>query len=214
MESLNLRLAVSLLKKSDISGTYSLAARLTGGGKRGLLAGTLSGEFNFVARNGKFMRAAGVDATFDYLNHTGDFNVAFPDLNKEAFPYRFISAKGTVEGQSIFAKELIIEASPYTITAQGKADLEQRTIDAKGLVTVLLPAGKVLKSIPLVGSILSGSVIGIPVEVTGALEQPRVSYLSPAALGAEIVNIPMRILNLPLEGLQIFTPGEPAAEKK
>jgi hypothetical protein len=201
-------------EKSDISGTYSLAARLTGGGKRGLLARTLSGEFDFVARDGKFIRAAGVDATFDYLNHTGDFDVAFPDLNKEAFPYRFISAKGTVQRQSIFTKELIIEASPYTITAQGKADLEQRTIDAKGLVTVLLPAGKVIKSIPLVGPILSGSAIGIPVEVTGALEQPRVSYLSPAALGAEIVNIPMRILNLPLDGLEIFTPREPAAEKK
>jgi hypothetical protein len=119
-----------------------------------------------------------------------------------------------VERQSIFAKEIIIEASPYTITAQGKADLEQRTIDAKGLVTVLLPADKVIKSIPLVGSILSGSMVGIPVEVAGSLEQPRVSCLSPAALGAEILNIPVRLLKMPLEGLQIFTPREPGAEKK
>ena len=201
-------------EKSDITGTYSLDGRLTGGGNRERLAGTLSGGFDFVARDGKFIRAAGVDATFDYLNHTGDFNVAFPDLNKEAFPYQFISAKGTVERQSIFAKELIIEASPYTITAQGKADLEQKKIDAKGLVTVLLPADKVIKSIPLVGSILSGSMVGIPVEVAGSLEQPRVSCLSPAALGAEILNIPVRLLKMPLEGLQIFTPREPGAEKK
>jgi hypothetical protein len=195
-------------ERSDISGTYSLAAHLTGGDSRERLASTLSGEFDFVARDGKFFRSAELDATFDYLNDTGDFNVAFPDLSREAIPYRFISAKGTVERQSVFAKELIIEASPYTITAQGTADLAQKTIDGKGLVTVLLPADKLIKSIPLVGSIVSGSMVGIPIEVTGAFEQPRVSYLSPASLGAEIVNLPVRILKVPLEALQIFTPRE------
>ncbi len=129
-------------EKSDISGTYSLDARLTGGGNRDQLARTLSGEFDFVARDGKFIRSVGVDATFDYLNQTGDFSVAFPDLNREAYPYRLISAKGTVAGQSIFAKEIIVEASPYAIAAQANADLEQKTIDAKGLVTVLLPANR------------------------------------------------------------------------
>jgi hypothetical protein len=84
-------------EKSDITGTYSLDGHLTGHGKRERLAQTLSGGFDLVARDGKFIRAAGVGATFDYLNRTGDFNVAFPDLNKEAFPYDFISAKGTVE---------------------------------------------------------------------------------------------------------------------
>ena len=193
---------------SNVSGTYTLDARVKGVGNRERLAPALSGEFDFVARNGKFVRSAQLDATFDYLNDTGDFNVAFPDLSREAFPYRFISAKGTVERQSIFAKELIIVASPYTITAQGTADLEQKTIDGKGLVTVLLPADKLIKSIPLVGSIVSGSMVGIPVEVSGAFEQPRVSYLSPAALGAEIVNLPVRFLKVPLEALQIFTPHQ------
>ena len=201
-------------EKSDISGTYSLDARLAGGGNREGLARSLSGEFDFVARDGKFIRSVGVDATFDYLNHTGDFNVAFPDVNKEAFPYRWISANGTVAGQSIFAKEIIVEASPYAIAAQAKADLEHRTIDAKGLVTVLLPGDQILKNIPLIGSIVSGSMVGIPLEVSGTFDRPQVSYSSPAALGAEIVNIPMRILGLPFGMMQIFTPSAPEVEKQ
>ena len=116
----------------DVSGTYSLDARLKGRASGERLAQSLSGEFDFVARDGKFVRAEALDATFDYLNDTGDFKVAFPDLDKEAFPYRLVSAKGTVERQSIFAKEIIIEASPYTITAQATADLERKTIDGKG----------------------------------------------------------------------------------
>ena len=37
---------------------------------------------------------------------------------------------------------------------------------------------------------------------------------SPAALGAEIVNVTLRILKLPLGALQIFTPSQPGLEKK
>jgi hypothetical protein len=196
-------------EKSVVTGTYSLNGHLTGHGKRERLAQTLSGRFDLVARDGKFIRAAGVDATFDYLNSTGDFDVAFPDLNKEAFPYHLISAKGTVERQIIFVQEVIVEASPYAITAQGKADLDQKTIDAKGLVTVSLPGTRIIKNIPLVGPILSGSLVGIPVEVRGAIEHPEVSYLSPAALGAELVNIPLRILKMPLDALHMFTPRQP-----
>jgi hypothetical protein len=199
-------------EKSDISGTYSMDARLAGGGNSDRLARSLAGEFDFVARDGKFIRSVGVDATFDYLNQTGDFSVAFPDLNREAYPYRLISAKGTVAGQSILAKEIIVEASPYAIAAQAKADLEQKTIDAKGLVTVLLPANNIIKNIPLVGSIVSASMVGIPIEVAGTFDQPQVSYSSAAALGAEIVNMPLRILKLPFEALHIFTPSKPATE--
>jgi len=177
------------------------------------VAQSLSGDFDFVARDGKLIRAEGVDATFDYLNESGDFNVAFPDLTDAAMPYSFISGKGKVAGQSVIASELIIEASPYAITAEGKADFERNSIDGKGLVTVLLPASKILKSIPLVGSIVSGSFIGIPVSVSGSMERPQVSYLSPAALGAELVNIPLRILNLPLGMLQFFNPFGPETEK-
>ncbi|MGZ9257693.1 MAG: hypothetical protein ACXW50_24965, partial [Candidatus Binatia bacterium] len=94
------------------------------------------------------------------------------------------------------------------------ADLEQKTIDAKGLVTVLLPADKIIKNIPLVGSIVSGSMVGIPVEVTGGFEQPQVSYSTLAALGAEIDNVPLRILGLPLGMMQIFTPRAPEVNKQ
>ena len=198
----------------DISGTYSLDARLTGRANGERLAQSLSGEFDFVARDGRFVRAEPLDATFDYLNDTGDFKVAFPDLDKEALPYQLINAKGTLERRRLFAKEIIIEAPPYAITAQGEADLEQQTIDGKGLVTVLLPADKLIKSIPIIGSLVSASMVGIPIAVTGALDQPRVSYLSPAALGTELVNIPLRILKVPLDALQIFTPFLPGSEKK
>jgi len=50
--------------------------------------------------------------------------------------------------------------------------------------------------------------------VAGSLENPNVSYLSPSAVGAELLNIPRRILGLPLEAIRLFTPNVREPEKR
>jgi hypothetical protein len=44
------------------------------------------------------------------------------------------------------------------------------------------------------------------VRVTGELEHPHVTYLSPADIGAELLNIPLRILGMPIGAMRLFTP--------
>jgi hypothetical protein len=145
-----------------------------------------------------------VDAAFDYLNGTGDFNVTFPDLHKEAFPFRSIRSRGTVEGKTLVNDELIIQSSPYTIVTQGKIDLERRQIDQRGLVYVLTPGVSIIKRVPIVGSLVGGAILGIPIRITGSLERPDVTYLSAAAVGAQLLNIPTRILGLPFDAIRLF----------
>jgi hypothetical protein len=50
--------------------------------------------------------------------------------------------------------------------------------------------------------------------MTGSLEHPDVTYLSPADVGAELLRIPVRILGLPLEAIRLFTPNVPELEWK
>jgi hypothetical protein len=194
-------------QRSDIKGTYTFRARLNGSGDRSQLRSALKGDFNFSARDGAFVRAAGVDAAFDYLNDSGDFNVAFPDLDKQAVAYQALIAKGTFDGEKIFNDELIIQASPFTVTGQGSIDLQRQQVDLKGLVAVALPAQRVIKRIPIFGPIIGGSVVGIPLRISGSVERPKVTYLSPADLGAELLNLPLRILGTPLDAVRLFVPG-------
>ena len=79
-----------------------------------------------------------------------------------------------------------------------------------------MPGDSIIRRIPLVRSILGigGSILGIPVRVTGSLERPDVTYLSPSAVGAELLNIPRRILGLPLEAIRVFTPNVREPEKR
>jgi hypothetical protein len=200
--------------KQVVKGSYSLKAHFVGQGAPEKVLQTLTGEFEFTAQDGQLVNSPAVDATFDYLNSTGDFQVAFPDLDKESFPFRLIRSQGTLEGMTLVNDELIIQSSLFTITGRGKIDLDDKQIDAIGLVSVLMPGDRVIKRIPIVGSILDGSIIGIPVRLTGSLERPDVTYLSPSAVGAELLRIPVRFLGWPLEAIRLFTPNFREPEKK
>jgi hypothetical protein len=189
------------------SGKYSLKAQLTGRGRQDRIAKSFKGTYEFVASDGQIMRMPQVDAAFDYLNGTGDFNLAFPDLDRAAWSYDRVMGRGTIDGENIVNDEVVIQAAPYTLSGQGKLDLERKQVDSKGLVSVQLPASEVLRRIPLIGSIIGGSLVGIPVEISGSLERPNVTYLSPTSLGTELLNMPRRILGIPLDAIQLFTPG-------
>jgi hypothetical protein len=196
-----------------LTGSYSLNGQVTGQGAPEKVLQSLRGEFEFSARDGQFQPSPTVDTalenTFHYLNEKGDFNVAFPDLNRESFPFRSIRFQGTVQGMTLVNDQLVIQSSLYIISGGGKVDLEHQQIDAKGLVTVRLPGSSIIRRIPLVGSIfgIGGSILGIPVRVIGPLENPTITYLSPADVGTELLNIPVRILGLPLEAIRLFTPN-------
>src|SRR5499426_622421 len=99
----------------------------------------------------KYCRACEVNSIS--TRGTGNFNLDFPDLNREAFPFRSIRFQGTVQGMTLVNDQLVIQSSLYNVSGEGKIDLEHQQIDARGLVTVQLPGSRIIRRIPLVGSI-------------------------------------------------------------
>jgi hypothetical protein len=200
-------------RHNDVSGTYSLTARVFARGERDHLLKALRGSFEFSAADGEFIRSPGIDATFDYLNTTGDFKVAFPDLDRQTFPYRLIAMRGRMDGEILVGDEVNIASSMLNLSGQGKVDLARGQIDGKGLISVLRPIDEVISRIPGISSMLGGSLVGIPVRVSGALERPDVTYLSPADVGVELLNIPLRILGIPIGAMRLFTPRGDSRDK-
>ena len=203
---------VSCLAQSRrVTGPFSLAARIAGRGNPEQLARALSGEFVFNARDGQFLQAPTVEtvleSTFDYLNSSGDFEISFPDLHREPFPFRSASARGRIEGLAVLLDEVVVESSRLTLAGGGRLDFANDTIDARGVVSYRIPGGSVTGRIPVVGSVLSGEALGIPVRVSGSLSSPDVRYLSAADVGAGLLSLPARILGIPLGAIRMFTPG-------
>ena len=175
------------------------------------MARALSGQFQLVARDGRFLPVPTVETvlenTFDYLNESGDFDIAFPDLHRDAFPFQLATARGRVDGLTVVLDEVVIESPRLTLGGNGWLDFENDTIDARGVVSYRIPGGRFIRRIPLLGSILSGEVLGIPVRVSGSLSSPNVRYLPAADVGAELLSIPARILGVPRSAIRMFTPG-------
>jgi hypothetical protein len=71
----------------------------------------------------------------------------------------------------------------------------------------------VISRLPLISSILGGSLLAIPVRVTGSLERPDVTYLSPADVGTELLDLPLRILGMPIGAMRLFTPGGDSSDQ-
>ena len=203
-----------------VTGGYSLQAQIAGRGTPETVAQTLRGEFGINVQDGRFVQLANPDshtpleAAFDYLNATDDFSVAFPDLHRESFPFRSVRYGGMVEGMTLVNTELAIQSSLFVIAADGTVDLEHKYIDARGLVSVRMPGGSVIRRMPIVGSIFGGSILGIPVRVRGSLERPEVTYLAPADVGTQLLRVPARILSVPVDAIRVFTPSPRVPETR
>ena len=100
------------------------------------------------------------------------------------------------------------------MAGQGRVDLGRQQVDAQFLVYTATPWEQSVRRIPVIGFVLGGSLLGIPVRITGPLEKPNVSYLSPSALGSALLNIPARILGFPPDTVRILNPAQPEAAGK
>jgi hypothetical protein len=64
----------------------------------------------------------------------------------------------------------------------------------------------VVSKIPLVNYVLKGTLISIPLRITGKLDDPRIIILSPTAVGKGMLGIMKRTLLLPVKIIEPVIP--------
>ena len=186
-------------KKGFMSGNFDLGGNLRGRGKYEELARALRGDLEFLANDGRIYRFGVLAKIFALLNVTEIFMGKLPDLGKEGFAYDSIKAKGNLHDGKLTVKEGIVDGSSMKIIWQGEIDLITKKLDLTVLVAPLKTADRIIEHIPWVGEILGGTLISIPIKVTGDIRDPTVTPLSPSAVGSEILGIMKRILRLPFK---------------
>jgi hypothetical protein len=139
------------------------------------------------------------------LNLTEIFMGKVPDLVGEGFAYDSMKASGNLHNGKLTMKEGIMDCPSMKIVWQGDIDLTEKKMDLTVLVAPLKTADRIIEKIPWFGWILGGTLISIPIKVTGDINDPTVTPLSPSAVGSEILGIMKRILQLPVKVIP-FTP--------
>jgi len=185
-------------KKVSLTGKYSTSVRVKGKGTGVALLRSLKGPGELTVKDGRINKMTFLSRIFSYLNVTDLLRGKLPDLGKEGFPYRTLAVRGEVNDGKFLLGELTVDAPSMGIAATGEVDFIRREEDLKVLVSPFGTVDAVVRKIPVVGYILGGTLVTIPVAVRGDINDPKVTPLEPAAVGEELLGIVGRTLKAPV----------------
>jgi hypothetical protein len=194
-------------KKDQITGNFDLKGKIMAHGTGETLANSLNGDVELLAREGRIYRGGLLAKIFAFLNITEIFRGTLPDMVKEGFAYKSITANGDIQNSTLLLKELVINSPSMEIVGSGSMGLIDKKMDLKFLVAPLKTVDSIMKKIPVVKDITGGNLVSIPLKVTGDFENPKITYLSPSAVGNGLLGIMKNTLKLPFEIIQPVIPG-------
>jgi uncharacterized protein YhdP len=181
------------------TGRFDMDGRFTSEGPPGSLLDRIQGTFLFDARDGQILAFNTLDRVFAVLNVTEAVRGHLPDLSRQGMTFKSARAKGHIDGGRLLLEEAMLDADVVTLAAQGHVDLAVRSIDLYLLVAPLKTVDSVVRRIPILGRILGGTLIAIPVRVTGSLTEPTAVPLAPQAVATRLLDILGNTLRLPVD---------------
>jgi hypothetical protein len=188
-----------------MTGTYKIDVRLSGKGNAGELARSLSGTVDFRAEKGRIHKANLLSKLLAILNVTQLFFGKLPDLGEKGFAYNSMTVRGDVKDGSLGVRWARLDAASMNLSATGEYDFLADETNLTVLASPLKTIDTIIRKIPVIRYILRGSLVAVPVQVTGKLDDPTVFVLSPAALGSQVLGIFERTLKAPI---RLFQPGK------
>jgi hypothetical protein len=197
-----------------ISGEYDLSSHFTSQGAGKELLSSLEGRVDFKARNGKIYHYPVLQKILSVLSVLEIFRGRTPELGGSGFPYRSMAIRGDIHKGIFTVEKAYIGGQSLDIIAQGEIDLGQQKMDLVVLVAPFSTLNWVIRHIPLVGKIMGGTLISIPVRVSGDPADPDVVFLSPTAVGTRLLNLLENIIKLPVEIISPILPKEKGQENK
>jgi hypothetical protein len=192
------------------TGRYSLSADVTGGGTAAEISRSLQGPVQFHATNGRLYGMGFTARALSILSAATGAVWAIPDITKEGLPYDDITIKGDLKGATLVLREATLNGPVVRWAAEGTVDFSARNLDLTLLVAPLASVDTVVSRIPILGSVLGGSLVSVPVKVSGDFASPSVTPLSPSAVGKHLLNVMTRTLRLPLK---LIEPAAPQGAK-
>lgn len=187
----------------QITGTADLRAELrTQGRAREELLRNLTGSAEADLRKGRVDRFALIGNILSLQNLT---SIRDPREIDKGFLYRRMTAKGRFEGGEFVVEEGFFDSDAARIAVNGKVDLLGDHTHLNVLVGLLSSVDRVTGAIPILGEVLGGTLIALPVSVSGDIRDPLVVPLGPRAVSDRLLGVFERTLKLP--GKLVLPPG-------
>jgi len=183
-------------------GSYDVDSQFSGAGRGDAIIQSLKGDLTFSARNGRIFKGGFLSKVFEFLNVTEILRGSMPDFTQEGFSYKTIEGTSGIKGSTLHINKVAIDGSSMNIAAQGTVDLVSNTVDIELLLAPLKTGDYILQKIPLLKDVMSGTLVTIPLKVTGTVDKPVVIYHPVEAVGKGLISILKGTLQAPFKIIQ------------
>ena len=197
-------------KRTDITGVYTLNGKVKSKAKAEDILRSLQGDVQFTAHDGQILYFLTLARIFSFLSVTGLLRGKLPDFSSEGFLYDSINLDGEIRDGKLMIREFLIDGRQVDLSASGEVDLANQRLDVKVLVAPFKTVDALVRLIPPLSYVFGGNLIIVPVRVSGDTRDPKVTVLSPSAVGSELLAPMKRIINIPFKVIDLFIPGEKA----
>ena len=197
--------------KTYLTGTFNLNAHVAGQGTIPGPVPSLNGNVSFSARDGRIYRLNLLAKILAVANVVPIFRGRLPGLTGEGFAYQSLAIKGEVKNGRFVVTEAVLDATSMKIVGRGDIDLVRNEADLLVLVAPFRTVDYALNKVPVVRSLFGGSLLSIPVKVTGNLDDPKVRVSSISAVDSGILGILKNAVKLPVK---LVEPVIPLGEEK
>jgi hypothetical protein len=193
--------------ESLITGKLDFEAHVMARGASEELGKLIHGDFEITARDGKYNGFGLLSKILSFLNPTEIFRGKLSGLKKGGLPYKSFTANGQIQNGILMIDEYALDAPSMGVHGQGTVDFFAKKLDIEVLVSPFNTTDSVIRKIPVIRGILGGTIVSIPIQVKGDIEDPKISYLSPSAVSKKLLNTTKRILKAPVKIIKPVIPG-------
>ena len=189
-----------------VNGDFDLKGRIVAQGKPEDLVRSSEGGLELQSKQGRIYHSVYLMRILEFINLTEIYRGKLPDLKKEGLDYNLIKIRGSFQKGKLMIEEATLDGTALELAARGEIDLINQELSVTVLVAPLKTVDRIVKLIPVVNTILAGTLITIPLRVHGSLKDPKVTALSPSAIGDELLAMMKRTLGLPFKVIEPFMP--------
>ena len=190
-----------------ITGQCSLAAQIAAAGEGAALRRSAQGHIDATSKDGRIYQGGWMEKVLAVtsIGH-GSWNI-LKDLTDDGLPYNTIHVKADLRDGKLVLTEATMDAPSMKMVAEGSIDIDTETLHLTLLAAPLKSVDSVVRHIPILGSVLGGNLLTIPIKVDGPVRDPQVTPMDPSEVGSGLLRVMTRIAKLPLSLLSPFLPS-------
>lgn len=209
-EGLDVSTSYTCLTQGQVkmSGALAFSSQISAKGKTGELVTALQGPLEMTFSNGVIEQEKRLARILEVLNVTEIVKGRLPDLGSSGFAYTTLTLEGEFQSGKLIIQKLFMDGETLDLIGNGEAGLQDKSIDVELLAAPFKTVDSVVKNIPGVNYLLAGSLVTIPIRITGDRADPKVQVMSASSVGSALLGLGERIIKSPIKLMETTLPGK------